>query len=321
MKKIFLYCFFFTISLYGISQNALNINDDLGRLAISAFIPQQPEEISDVVLEALTDKLNMVTIGSGLGSDNSRFIITSKITVLKKEITSTAPAMVALQLNLSFYIGDGIEGTKFAGFSTTTKGVGNSEIKAYLSAVKTINTNDQKFKNLIEQGKNKIIEFYNSKCDFIVKQSETLAGVEKYDEAIYNLVSVPEICKDCYDKCMNSVIPIYKKKIDMQCNIALAKAKNVWNAGQNIAAADEVATILSKINPSASCFSEVQKFSNIVSKRILELDKREWNFILKQQQDEVDIRKAAINAAREVGVAFGNNQPKVVYNNTIIRAW
>jgi hypothetical protein len=47
-----------------------------------------------------------------------------------------------------------------------------------------------------------------------------------------------------------------------------------------------------------------------------ELDMRK-----KVQQDETDIRKRAISAARDVGVAYGNNQPKVVYNTRVIRSW
>jgi hypothetical protein len=34
---------------------------------------------------------------------------------------------------------------------------------------------------------------------------------------------------------------------------------------------------------------------------------------MKQQQDDVDIQKATIKAARDIGVAYGNNQPDVVY--------
>jgi hypothetical protein len=56
-----------------------------------------------------------------------------------------------------------------------------------------------------------------------------------------------------------------------------------------------------------------------MAKRVKELDQREWNFKLKQQQDDVDITKATINAVRDIGVAYGNGQPKTIVYNT--RGW
>jgi hypothetical protein len=40
---------------------------------------------------------------------------------------------------------------------------------------------------------------------------------------------------------------------------------------------------------------------------------------LKQQQADEEESKALINAARDIGVAYGNNQPKVVSYN--FRGW
>ncbi len=54
---------------------------------------------------------------------------------------------------------------------------------------------------------------------------------------------------------------------------------------------------------------------------VKEKEGREWKMAQKIQQDEVNIRKRAISAARDIGVAYGNNQPKVIYNNQTIRSW
>ena len=63
---------------------------------------------------------------------------------------------------------------------------------------------------------------------------------------------------------------------------------------------------------------EIIIFSEKIAKRIKELDEREWNFMLKKQQDNVNITNARIKAARDVGVSYGTNQPKETYN---IRSW
>jgi hypothetical protein len=55
-----------------------------------------------------------------------------------------------------------------------------------------------------------------------------------------------------------------------------------------------------------------------IKKRVKDLDEREWKLKLKQQQDDVDIAKATIEAARAVGVAYGNNQQAHTY---ILKTW
>lgn len=321
MKKLIFSLTAFIFSNLAFSQNNLGKSDDLGRIVISTYVPDQVEGISDITMQNLANKLDQITTNSGLGGGVSRFIITPSISVLNKEVTSTAPTMIVLSLSITFYIGDGIDGTKFSSYTTSMKGVGNTETKAYLSAIKNLKINDPGYAAFIDKGKAKIIEYYNSKCDFLIKQAQSIASRDGYDEAIYSLVQVPDVCKDCYNKAMDAVAPIYKAKIDKECKILLTKAKSIWAAGQDLNAASSISDILTQLDPNASCYYEVQKLVAEVGKRVKELDQREWNFKLKEQQDEVDIRKATIKAARDVGVAYGNNQPKISYKFSTIRTW
>jgi len=312
---------FFSSVVFG--QNNLGKSDDAARIALNVYIPEQAESVPAIAESLYRDKISqMLTNYSLSGSnDNGRFIVVPVLSVLGKEVTATAPAMTVLSIQTTLYIGDGYEGIKFSTISLASKGVGQNETKAYIDAIKKIKVVDPAIQNFIETGKRKILEYYNSNCDFTIKRATTLAGQNNFDEAIFTLTNVPEVAKACFDKSMEAVLPIFKKAIDYKCSQSLARAKNIWSAGQDLAAANEVANQLANIDPSASCFSEANKFASIVAKRVLELDKREWNFKLKQQQDEVDIRKATIKAARDIGVAYGNNQPKTVYNTTLIRGW
>jgi len=266
----------------------------------------------------LQNKLNQIVTKNGMGGSafRERFIITANVFINSKDITDGAPSMTVYKLDVTFYIGDGFEGTKFASTSIKAKGVGETEIKAYNSALNSINTNDPAFQQFIEQGKNRIIEYYNSKCDFIIKEAQTLATQSKYEEALFKLTSVPEVCKDCFDKCAAAVGPIYKKQIDKDCSSKLSQAKNIWASTQTYDGATNAADILSQIDPNAACFKDVRAFADQIAKRVKELDQREWKFMLKQQQDEVDVTKATIKAARDIGVAYGNNQPKSITTTT-----
>lgn len=323
MKNIFILLLSITYSIVGFSQNNLGSSNDEARISLLAVFPQQVSKISEEAKAVLINKMNLITSKYGIGGSaaKQRFIITANVIELTKDITPTTPAIYTYNLQLTLYIGDGIAGTLFSSLPISLKGSGKSEAKAYIMALKGLDTNDPKYGAFIEEGKTKIIKYYNSKCDFILKESEMLSSKNEFESAISTLTAVPEVCKDCYDKAMSAVAPIYKKQIDRQCKASLMEAKNAWNQSQDASGASAAANYLGQIDPNASCFGEAQALSNTIAKRIKELDQREWNFQMKQQQDNTDIQKATIKAARDIGVAYGNGPKANVVQYNVYGWW
>jgi hypothetical protein len=251
MKKLFtiLACLFLHQTH---AQNNLGKSDDLARIAISAYIPEQAKEIPAEAKSLLNNKLNQITATRGLGGNSSttRFIITANINVVSKDITPTAPPQHSLNLEVTFYIGDGVDGTLFATYSKSYLGIERSETKAYIDAITQIRPGDKGFSDFIEEGKLKIIEYYNSKCDFIIKDAQTAAAQYDFDGAIYNLMSVPDVCKECYSKCMNTVSVVFQQKLEHDCQGLIAKAKTLIAQNQY----DEAAETLGPILPNLSCY-------------------------------------------------------------------
>jgi len=311
MKKIFLIVLALIVYSYSIqAQNSEGKMDDKGRLALTAWVPEQIEGMPEASRQNLENKLKQIITANGMSASpfSSRFIITANVTVVTKDMTATAPPMQAYTLDVTFYVGDGFEGKSFASYTSTIKGVGANETKAYTAALKNIKTNDPGYQAFIEKGKAKIIEYYNSQCDFIIKEAKTLATQNKFEEAIWKLTSVPDVCADCYNKCMDAVAHIYKQQIDRDCKLKLTEANNLWAANQTVDAANQVGAIVSTIEPEAACFGEVKALSNKIAARVKELDAREWNYTLKEQAQESE----RIKAYRDIGVAYGNGQPQNV---------
>ncbi len=65
----------------------------------------------------------------------------------------------------------------------------------------------------------------------------------------------------------------------------------------------------------------LNKLSAKIETRVKELDSREWKLALKIQQDDVDLEKASIKSARDIGVAYGSNQPKTITSYNISGWW
>lgn len=288
--------------------------DDAARIALSAYMDPS-SSIPNNAKKTLKDRMQKIITKNGMGSSkNTRFIMTANVRELNLEKSETAPVIYIYNLEVNLYIGDGIDGTLFSSCSLEVKAAGDSKDKAYMAALKKIKATDPQYQTFINEGKKKIVDYYTAKCDFIITKAQTKAKNQDFDAAIAELMQVPDVCKECYDKCMAAAQPIYQEKINQEGAKLLAEARGVWSAGQDVAAAEAAAAILAQVNPQSSSFAGAESLNAEMAKRVKELDKREWDFMLKQQQDEVDLEKASIKAIRDIGVAYGENQQPTTYN-------
>ena len=112
--------------------------------------------------------------------------------------------------------------------------------------------------------------------------------------------------------CYNDAQSLLKEVKDHKCAVSFGKAKGAW-AANNI---EEASKYLSEISVDSKCRPDATKLIEEIKKVAKVRDARVWELTLKVQEDETSIRKAAIDAAKEIGVSYGKSQPKnIVYNN------
>lgn len=394
MKNIFI--LLLILPLFVLSQNTRGKVNDAGRIVLNTFLGNV-EGVPKGALKLLNNKISQIASGNGMGGSQSfpRFVISADIDILTKDITPTAPPKTALTLAATLYIGDGIEGTVFASEYIELKGIANNETKAFIQSFRPLNPRNKKFNEFIETGKKKIIEYYNTKCDFILKNANTLADQKEYDKSILKLIEVPEVCKECYDKAMDLSTVIFKRKMenecqqnltksnsliaqdkweeapvpisaytpdmacysdvkallskigDHKCSISLGKAKGAWARRDSKTAA----SALSEISFDSSCYQEGVKLFKSISSVLDAIEKRDWDLkyekynrdqVIKEvvaetqrldsdsrrkineldaetrrkvEEAMVEVEKQRIDAMRDVGVAYGENQQEqtIVY--------
>ena len=222
--------------------------------------------------------------------------------------------MVVLNMDLTLYIGDGVAGNLFSNESIQLKGVGTNENKAYIAALKQLRPKNQDIQRFISKGKQKIIDYYNTNCSFLVKKAKSLEAQNQFEEALIIMTNVPQ-ASTCFNTIKSKIRPLYTKTINRDCKVKLNEASAIWAANQDIDAANEAGLLLSSIEPTASCFSQVKTLYNKIAIRVKDLGDRDWNYDLKVLEVEANI----IQAAREVGIAYGKNQPESVTYN--VRGW
>lgn len=286
------------------AQNSAGKMDDMGRIALAAFVPEQAENIPTSARQRLTGLMEQVATQNGLGaaSTNPRFCIVPMVNVISKEITATAPPMQALNIEVVFFIVDGQSQKIFSQTSFSVKGVGQSEDKAFMQALNGIKPKAGQFKGFVEAGKNKIMEYYNSQCDMVIQGANALVGQKKYEEALFVLLSVPDVCRECYDKCLNLSIEIYTQYANYKCTEYMAGAKAAY-ANMNV---DRAAEFLSKITPDMECYGDAEILVNEIKEKQLADGANVWNFKMKQYDDQIDKDKMMINAGMEVAKSWSS---------------
>ncbi len=299
------------LCMMGIQSYAqkVDFNDKQSWIHLSILIPDQAgETIQTGAKSYLTNKLKQVATKYGLAAneDFSRFFITTVITPLTKDIVPGPPMQIAENLEMTFYIADYYDQKVFSSTSIEVKAVGTNDTKAYINGIKNINVNNKQLAAFLEEGKRKIIDYYNARCSQIIDIAQTKANQKDYESALYDLTSVPEVC-DCYPQVLEVSQIIYQQYIDNLCEINLAQAKTAWAAEQNSIGAKDAGQYLAKILPDAACYGEAMDLYREIKGKVLD----DWKFEMKMYQDQVDLEKQRIDAMREVGVAYGNHQQPI----------
>jgi hypothetical protein len=297
-------------------------------LALSVWVSDNINGMPAEAQNNLQNKLAQIASKQGIAAHPgySRFILTANVVVQEKYITSTAPPKQAYKLDITFYVGDGFEGKVFSSHTSSVTGIGDNETKAYINALKNIKVTDPAYKKLMDLGASKIVDYFNTQCDFVIREAQTLAASQKYEEALWKLTSVPDVCADCWKRAMDEADAVYQKKIDRECQIVLNEANNIWNAGQNLEVAAEAGAVLVKIDPNSNCFSQAMALSRKIAQRVQALDEREeaakkeelqfqrtmeerkLQMEEKREAKRAEQEDARIQAYRDVGTAWAESR-------------
>ena len=309
MKKVLL-----LIGIFALLNNFAHAQQaDMNAIALTPYVADN-SGVPPASTKALETKLtNLITAAGMKASPNQRFILTGHVVVLTEDVTPTAPPQYVYTLGINLYMGDGMTGNLYSSADFEAKGVGNTKDKAYLMALKNLNPRDPRLKAMLQEGEQKIIDYYLSQGPSIISSAQALANNQEYDQALYVLDQIPSACPDLYAKANEVKMQIYNKQIAEDGASALAEARSIWSAGQDRAAADRAGAILATINPQSPAYKEAQTLSTQIAAKIKAMDDREWNFKLQQQKDETALKKQALQAARDVAVERARNQPKTIY--------
>lgn len=298
------------------SQNELGSADDYSRIALDVFIPDQVEDMPNNAKSLLVSKLTQAVANKGMGGGgvSPRFLLTAKMEQLTKDVVPSAPTMQAYTFEVYLYIVDFVDNNIVSSVSFTTKGAGSNSNKAYTNALRSVNLKNSIVDHFLDEGKRKIIAYYNSRCDFVIARAKSLAVQNQFAEALNTMSSIPEVCKDCYMKALGEVGPIYQDMIDHDCQIMVNVANSVFAADPTSNGAMTAGAVLAQIDPDSRCYNDSQRLISKMAAKVLKDEQRDWSFMKHVYENETMLESLRIRAFRDVGVAYGRNQ-RPTYNN------
>lgn len=284
-------------------------------LPLMVAIPQTSADVSKEAGSQLTNKLKQITVKNGLHSQDfsSRFMLTADLHVLSKDVLAGPPIKISQAVEITFYIMD-ISGDKtYDSFSMESRGIGESETKSFIDAIRQVNIRNKNLDEFVNRGKKKILDYYDSHYPDIIRRAQALALTKDFDQAFYEISSIPECCVG-YDEALATGLAIYDKYRDELCMQNLAQAKAIWMSEQSALGAQMAGEYLSRILPDAGCYPEATALYNEIKARM----KDDWEWERKVYQDEHELQKQKLSAIRDIGVAFGNGQqPSTTHMNLI----
>ena len=282
------------------------------RISMCAVVPEG--EIPAEACRNLENKLTRALAANGFADNGfaDRFVVTAKVDITSKDVVPSTPPRVSQKMDVMFMVGDVVENKIYSTCSVSLAGIGTNETKAFVSAFSKVNPKLSELQGMLQEAKEKILAFYTSHCAEIVTNARSLAGMQKYDEAIFRLMSVPNVCSDCYALCQQTAVSLYTQKINAEGATLLNEAKTVWMKQPDEAGAQKVATLINQIAPEASNYKEVVALRKTVANK-LEADARKaWDFEMKKYQDQQAFKRSIVDACKAVGVAFGKGQPRSI---------
>lgn len=280
-------------------------------IALKVVVEDAVEPFPAGAAQQISNKLNQLLTRNGIASSNylGQFFITAFATPQQKEIVPSTPAQIAEVLEVSFYIADYQNQVIFATTTIPAKGVGPNENKAYMKAIQNINVNNPALQKFVDEGRAKIVDYYNQQAEFIMAKARSLANQKSYEEAIYMLTAIPTECEK-YMAALDLSDEIYQQYIDYLCDVNLAQAKAAWAADQNSNGAYNAGEFLANIYPDAKCYGDAENLYREIKAKVLD----DWKFEMKKYQDGVDLEMARIDAQKAIGVAYGTHQQPVSTN-------
>lgn len=285
-------------------------------LPIAVYLEDGVVNIPPSSAQLLSNQLRRLVAASGVGAEvgSSQFVLTAHVDQIDKQVANTAPTKIINQLGISLYIADVVGQKTFASAYVEVRGMGNNETRSMTNAFSQLTASNQQIKAMFDEGKAKIIEYYESQAPNLLKEAQRFAGAQKFDEAMAVCASIPA-CSSYGDDAIEYATSVYLRNLDRLNQLLLSRARAAWAASPDQNGASQAGIFLSAIDPESTSFDEAQNLYKEIKKQV----RSDIDFEVRQKHnDAVRLESQRIAAARAVAVAFWRSRTPHIHKHTSV---
>lgn len=306
MKKLFTAL---AVALAAATAGAATAPCDLN---IQVVAPNEQMCSDPTVAQLLATRLMQVLTADGVAASESygQLYISGRFDDLYNETVPGPPMQVAVHTTLTLMVADVVENMVFASQAFELRGVGTSQQRAYINALSAINANNSAFRSFLDNASAKTIAFFDKNYRQLLQRASTAAAREDFAQALYYCSLIPQ-CSKGYSEAESALLDNYQKHIDYEARKLIDKARSAFAVSPNADGAIEAYGYLNQVSPNSKLYSQAQSLAADIQKQV----KVEYDFEVHQKyEDQLALKKSLIDAARQVGVAYGNGQKSTTTN-------
>lgn len=308
MKQILILLFFmpFLSRAVAYGQDGED-HSGLSTISLAVVMPSEIKDLTDAQLSILEDRIKNIVSMNGLSAEGGLdgFLIYPKFDInSKKTVSLTLGNMTVVQCTLSLfvrqYIPNSTSNIVFSSYTRNIAGNGETESEAISNALTQVRPEDEAFQTFLAKARTRILTYYVQNCDRIMNEAQHAADLQNYDKAFALLLSIPKEATQCYNQVQQESIAIYLKKQRQDCNRYIVEAKT-FAAAHNY---DSALAILRKVDPEGVCKDDLAALLTDIVSRVDENEKKNWDLLIQQIHDSVELQKARIEAECELAKSY-----------------
>lgn len=253
--------------------------EQLGDVVVSIAPPSPNPALTDGHADQLGAKLlQVVTAGgmSGVGG-NAGFVLVPVVTVTERLQAGELRAMQVVKLDLALAIRQTAQNIAFSSTSTVLSGSGSSEAAAITNAIASLRTSDTRLRAFVDEGKRRIIAYYEANCAAVRSDARGKAGTGRPDEAIALLLSVPREAGTCQPRAADDAEQLFADWQARDC------AQRVRGARADAANRDydDAVEKLQEVDPASPCARDADALIANIERQVSKTEDRSFQLRLR----------------------------------------
>lgn len=261
-----------------------------------------PEQVNSMLMTQLEQALHAA--GLSAGDDYGQFYMSGRFTDAYKELLPGPPKQWVVTTHLTLYVADLGSSKSFASKTFELRGVGTSEQRAYMNALRQLSRQTGGLRAFVKDAESRTVAYFDRNYKAYLAKAQTAAAKGDYKQALYYSTIIP-YCSVGWDEAEKATLTYFKKDIDQDGATLLMEARGLFAASPNAQGAAQAYVVLGRINPGSASYPAAMKFAEEMNRQT----KAEYNFeVHEKYKDNLAKDKAMIQAAKEIGVAYGRGQ-------------